>query len=446
MGARRSESESAVRGVSSCLADMGFDVDVAPGGLEIDDVAAMAAENDDHFVLVMPSADRGAEIGNQLRVRLDAFKCPRVQVVQATADLLQGLPKDGLGRSGRDSLAARLAAEFGPRLSRAGSECHPEEYYVQGLLEGSRQVLAQVISLLESHFAEHRELGENIVRQVLPHTGSALRIGVSGVPGVGKSTFIEHFAARLVDRGHRVAILAVDPSSLKSGGSIMGDKTRMPGLCRLPGVFIRPSPSGGALGGVSARTRESMTVCEAAGFDIVLVETVGVGQSETTVASMVDFFLVLMLAGAGDEIQGIKKGILELADAVAVNKADGDNAARAEEARKDYESALSLLLPPCAGWRPVVLTCSALTGRGLDEIWETVCRHRTALQASGELGAKRRRQSVAWMWDLVREGLRERFYSHPRVSRQIREAAERVAAGQSLPTEAALELLALVET
>ena len=438
-------SEDAVRGVSSCLADMGFDVDLAPGGISARDAVEMAVENGDHFILVMPCVQGKTDPAQGEDRRFEGVKVEDVQLVNIEAAAFRDLYRSSQAPEVRDALADRLAQAFAPRLSRLPAKVLSEKCYVEGLLAGNRRVLSQVITLLESRLPEHREKAEEVVRRILPNTGKALRIGISGVPGVGKSTFIERFAAKLVDGGHRVAVLAVDPSSTKSGGSIMGDKTRMSGLCRRPEVFIRPSPSGGALGGVATRTRESMTVCEAAGFDVVIVETVGVGQSETAVASMVDFFLVLMLAGAGDEIQGIKKGILELADAVAVNKADGDNLERAEEARKDYESALGLLLPPYRAWRPVVLTCSAKTGAGLDEIWETICRHRTALLASGELGAKKRKQAVAWMWDLVAEGLRERFYRHPAVGERLREMAGEVAAGRCLPTEAALKLLALAE-
>ncbi len=439
------QAENTLRSVSACMADMGFDVDIAPSGIPPDRTADMAMENGDHFILVPPFSGEQAAAEDRLITRLEELKCPGVQVVQIPADVFRGLAPGHETRVGQEFMTARLAAEFGPRLSRVPLECFSEQDCVRGLLSHSRQVLAQVISLLESRLAAHRQLAEEVVRQMLPHTGKAMRIGVSGVPGVGKSTFIERFVAGLVNRGHRVAVLAVDPSSLKSGGSIMGDKTRMSRLCRMPEVFIRPSPSGGALGGVTSRTRESMAVCEAAGFDVIVVETVGVGQSETAVASMVDFFLVLMLAGAGDEIQGIKKGILELADAVAVNKADGENVERAEEARKDYESALSLILPPYRGWRPVVLTCSAKTGAGLDDIWDVICRHHTALQASGELREKKRKQSVAWMWDLLAEGLRQRFYHNPRVGAQLKKTAGLVAGGRCLPTEGALKLLSLME-
>jgi LAO/AO transport system kinase len=245
----------------------------------------------------------------------------------------------------------------------------------------------------------------------------------------------------LVGQGHRVAVLAVDPSSARSGGSVMADKTRMERLSQRPEAFIRPSPSGGTLGGVARKTRETMLVCEAAGFDVVIVETVGVGQSETAVASMVDFFLVLLLAGAGDELQGLKKGILELADALAVNKADGDNRVRAERAAKVYELALHLLQPSSPQWSPPVLTCSALEMNGVEAIWDTVLRHRAVFGPSGELEARRRQQAVAWMWSLVEEGLKDRFARQPEVRRQLPRILHEVERGSLAPTAAADRLL-----
>jgi LAO/AO transport system kinase len=260
---------------------------------------------------------------------------------------------------------------------------------------------------------------------------------------VGKSTYIESFGLELVDQGHQVAVLAVDPSSSKSGGSIMGDKTRMERLSLEQRAFIRPSPSGGTLGGVARRTRETIVVCEAAGFDVIIVETVGVGQSETTVASMVDFFLVLMLAGAGDELQGIKKGVLELADAIAINKADGNNIENVAKAKIEYEKALNLLTPSSKIWSPPVLTCSALTMDGIDEIWQTILDYKEKLETSGELMAKRKRQALDWLWALVEEGLRERFYRNPDVKKSLSEIVKAVEKGETAPTAAAQRLLDL---
>jgi LAO/AO transport system kinase len=315
--------------------------------------------------------------------------------------------------------------------------------FVDGVIAGNRRMVAKTITLIESSLDSHQEKAKEIIDALLPGAGKAVRIGITGVPGVGKSTFIESFGMHLIGQGYRVAVLAVDPSSSKSGGSIMGDKTRMERLSLESNAFIRPSPSGGTLGGVSRRTRETMIVCEAAGFDVIIVETVGVGQSETTVASMVDFFLVLMLAGAGDELQGIKKGVLELADAIAINKADGDNVENAKKAKKEYQKALNLLTPSSKSWSPPVLTCSAIELDGIEAIWRTITDHRTTLEKSGELEDKRRKQALDWMWALVEERLRDRFYNAPKVQNALPKIIAAVQAQTIAPTAAALRLLDL---
>jgi LAO/AO transport system kinase len=315
--------------------------------------------------------------------------------------------------------------------------------YIDGVLAQNRRIVAKTITLIESSLPSHQEMAKAILDALLPNAGKAVRIGITGVPGVGKSTYIESFGLQLVKQGHRVAVLAVDPSSSKSGGSIMGDKTRMEKLSLEQQAFIRPSPTGGTLGGVARRTRETIVVCEAAGFDVIIVETVGVGQSETTVASMVDFFLVLMLAGAGDELQGIKKGILELADAIAINKADGNNIENAEKAKIEYEKALNLLTPSSSIWSPSVLTCSAVTMEGIDAIWQTILDHRKKLEISGELSDKRRKQALDWMWALVEEGLIDRFYKNPEVEKSLPQIVKSVEKGKSGPTIAAQKLLYL---
>ncbi|MCK5783156.1 MAG: methylmalonyl Co-A mutase-associated GTPase MeaB, partial [Desulfobacterales bacterium] len=284
------------------------------------------------------------------------------------------------------------------------------EYYVQGVRSGNRKALAKTITLIESSLPKHQELIAQVLDRLLPFTGKSIRLGITGVPGVGKSTFIEALGMNLVERHHRVAILAVDPSSTQSGGSIMGDKTRMEKLSVHENAFIRPSPSGGTLGGVSRKTRESLFVCEAAGFDVIVVETVGVGQSEVSVASMVDFFLVLMLAGAGDGLQGIKRGILELADAIVVNKADGDNMEKALQAQKIYADAMHLYSGTTAEWSPPVLTCSALNMTGIDSVWQTVLDYHQKLSDTGALELKRKKQSLQWMTSLLEEGLKDWFY------------------------------------
>jgi len=318
------------------------------------------------------------------------------------------------------------------------------QYYVQGVLDRNRRMLSRTITLVESGLDAHRELARTIIDRLIEHTGNAVRLGITGVPGAGKSTFIESFGTMLTQKGKRVAVLAVDPSSTRSGGSILADKTRMEKLSVNDMAFIRPSPSSGTLGGVARKTRESMLVCEAAGFDVIIVETVGVGQSETTVASMVDFFLVLMIAGAGDELQGIKKGVLEVADAIAVNKADGDNLDRAKRARKEYESALHLLTPASPNWSPPVLTCSALEATGIEEIWTTVLKHRQVMTDSGEMAEMRRRQAMEWMWFLVKEGLEDWFYNSPYVKARLPVLKKEVADGRTAPTLAADQLLAFL--
>jgi len=314
-------------------------------------------------------------------------------------------------------------------------------YYIDGVLTQDRRILAKTITLLESARADHQEQAREVLDALLPQTGKAIRLGITGVPGAGKSTFIESLGRHVTDQGYTLAVLAIDPSSRRSGGSVLADKTRMEQLSMNPAAYIRPSPAGTTLGGVARKTRESMLVCEAAGFDVIIVETVGVGQSETAVAGMVDCFLVLMLAGAGDEIQGIKKGLMELADAVAINKADGDNIQAAERARREYLSALHLLKPVSAAWSPPVLTCSALTMQGIDTIWETVLDHRVKLSATGEMQEKRRSQAVDWMWAVVEEGLREQFHAHADVRERLPEVVAKVSRGELAPGAAARELL-----
>ncbi len=315
------------------------------------------------------------------------------------------------------------------------------EYYVQGVCSGNRKMLAKTITLIESSLPKHQELITGVLDQLLPFTGNAIRLGISGVPGVGKSTFIEALGMNLVERGHRIAILAVDPSSTHSGGSIMGDKTRMEKLSTHPNAFIRPSPSGGTLGGVSRKTRESILVCEASGFDVIIVETVGVGQSEVSVSSMVDFFLLLMLAGAGDDLQGIKRGILELSDAIVINKADGDNLNKALQAKKIYADTMHLFSVDNTGWSPPVLTCSALHMTGIDEVWEMVLKHNKKLTDSGALEEKRKKQALEWMWALLEEGLKDWFYQLPEIKKLMSEARWAVEKGTTTPTAAVKKLL-----
>jgi len=319
------------------------------------------------------------------------------------------------------------------------------DYYVQGVIGRNRLVMAKTITLIESILPEHQETAQAVLDALLPHTGKAVRLGITGVPGAGKSTFIESFGTMLTEKGHRVAVLAVDPSSPRTGGSILADKTRMEKLSVNERAFIRPSPSGGTLGGVARKTRETMMICEAAGYDVILVETVGVGQSEVAVASMVDFFLVLMIAGAGDEIQGIKKGVLELADAIAVNKADGDNVERAKLARAQYETAMHLLSPPSPDWSTPVLLCSSLTGAGLEEIWGVVLKHRRIMNDKGELERKRSEQSRLWMWALVKEGLEAWFAKNAQVVNLLPLIEKEVVNGKITATSGAARILSFLQ-
>ncbi|GAA1217560.1 methylmalonyl Co-A mutase-associated GTPase MeaB [Kitasatospora nipponensis] len=315
------------------------------------------------------------------------------------------------------------------------------DQYRQGVLEGSRAWIARAITLVESTRPDHRELAQRLLVDLLPHSGDAVRIGITGVPGVGKSTFIEALGTMLTGRGHRVAVLAVDPTSSRTGGSILGDKTRMEKLAVDPNAFVRPSPTSGTLGGVARATRESMVVMEAAGYDVVLVETVGVGQSETTVAHMVDSFLLLTLARTGDQLQGIKKGVLELADLVAVNKADGPHERDAQAAARELAGALRLLQPPDAEWTPPVLTCSGRDGSGLEELWERLEQHRSLLSATGSLAAKRREQQVDWTWAMVHDQLLSQLREHPAVRRLAPDLERQVREGTLTATLAAQRIL-----
>jgi len=320
----------------------------------------------------------------------------------------------------------------------------PPSDLVRGIRAGDRATLARAITLVESKRADHRKTAHHLVQQLLPLTGQAVRLGITGAPGAGKSTTIDVLGTYLTGKGHKVAVLAVDPSSTRTGGSILGDKTRMAQLSSDPNAFVRPSPSSGTLGGVAAKTRETMLLCEAAGYDVVMVETVGIGQSETAVADMTDFFLVLMLPGAGDELQGLKKGIVELADMIAVNKADGDNTARAKLAAADYRAALNILTPQSTTWSPPVITYSALTQNGIPELWAQILAHNEKLTASGDLAARRRDQQVKWMWTMVQERLTARLRSDASVRTKLRQAEAQVAAGKLAPMLAVEQIAKLL--
>ena len=316
--------------------------------------------------------------------------------------------------------------------------------YVDGVLNCDRALLAQAITLIESLNDDHRATADAVLNELLIQNQDSIRIGITGVPGVGKSTFIESFGKQLTSLDHKVAVLAVDPTSSRTGGSILGDKTRMQELSRDKNAFIRPSPTSGTLGGVTRVTRETIVLCEAAGFDVILVETVGVGQSEIMVSQMVDFFLALMLPGAGDELQGIKKGILEIADMIAVNKADGEMKNAANRAVMEYQHALDILNPKSANWKPRSLSCSAYTGDGLIAIWETICDYKRLLKDAGEWQEKRKSQQVEWMWAIIRERILSKIETNEKVQSLVPQLELQVAESKLTPALAALEILTVI--
>jgi LAO/AO transport system kinase len=317
--------------------------------------------------------------------------------------------------------------------------------YVKGIRSGDRTVLSQAITLIESSKDEYRKTGQDVLEACLPHTGQSVRIGITGVPGVGKSTFIEAMGQHLISQGKKLAVLTIDPSSSRSKGSILGDKTRMPVLSSSENAYIRPSPTSGTLGGVAQKTRETVLLCEAAGYDTIFIETVGVGQSETTVHSMTDFFLLLMLAGAGDELQGIKRGIMEMADLIVINKAEGDNMNPAKCAKREYENALSLFPPSPSGWKPKVLTCSALHQKGIEEIWNEIELYLERTKENSYFTTRRQEQSTHWMYETIHQRLREQFHSHPDVKAQINRIEKKVLARKITSYRAAEELVSLFE-
>jgi len=335
----------------------------------------------------------------------------------------------------------RRMSETTPIQPRRARQLSVEDY-VNGVRAGDRALLARAITLVESQSLRHEAQAQAVLHDLLPFTGMAKRVGITGVPGVGKSTFIEFLGCHLVDRGQKIAVLTIDPTSSRSGGSILGDKTRMDRLCQCPDAFIRPSPSGLSLGGVARRTRETMLLCEAAGFDTIIVETVGVGQTEIALRSMVDFFLLLLLPGAGDELQGIKKGIVEMADLVALNKADGDNRILAERARQDQSAALHYLRPATPEWPAEVMLCAGLTGEGVPQIWERVEMFYATLAPKGVIARRRQEQSLTWLHDLLLDELQRRFYHDPRVTARLADTRQALLRGEITAVRAAESLLA----
>ncbi len=317
------------------------------------------------------------------------------------------------------------------------------EDYVDGILEGNRTILSRAITLIESTKSEHQDLAQEIIEKCLPKTGDSIRIGITGVPGVGKSTFIETLGNIITDKGRKLAVLAIDPSSTKTRGSILGDKTRMETLANNPDAFIRPSPTAGSLGGVARKTRETIYLCEAAGYDTIFIETVGVGQSETAVHSMVDFFLLLMLAGAGDELQGIKRGIMEMADAIAINKTDESPEKNVQQAVREYRNALHLYPPSESGWNPKVTTCSALENKGVEDIWDLILDYISVTGRNGYFDDQRNRQAKHWMYETINNRLQDAFYNDPGIIKELKSIEEKVLKGEISSFKAAQKLLEL---
>ena len=327
------------------------------------------------------------------------------------------------------------------RIKRNRKKPLTAEQYIDGILEGNITILSKAITLVESLLEEHHEMAQAIIEKCLPHSGKSVRIGITGVPGAGKSTFIESFGKKITSWGHKLAVLAIDPSSERSKGSILGDKTRMIELSCDPDAFIRPSPSAGSLGGVARKTRESVILCEAAGFDTIFIETVGVGQSETAVHSMVDFFLLLMISGAGDELQGIKRGIMEMANMIVINKADGSNIEKAMQAQAQYQSAMHLFPPAASGWAPQSLMASSLEKKGMEEIWEAINSYMTLTKENGFFQQNRQEQTKFWMYETINETLQNNFYSNPLIKPLLKEYENKVASDKISSFVAARELL-----
>lgn len=349
--------------------------------------------------------------------------------------------KSALHESEGSRPATGINSDAAKRIKRLRRKEVDVEKLYQQIIQGDQSALSRGITLIENANIRHQEKAGELIEKCLPHANASLRIGITGVPGVGKSTFIEAFGGFLADHGNKVAVLAVDPTSTVSGGSILGDKTRMETLVNNRNAYIRPSPSGDSLGGVARKTRETIILCEAAGFNIILIETVGVGQSETTVHSMTDFFLLLKLAGAGDELQGIKRGIMEMADAIVINKADGENKRPAEKARAEFRRALHLYPPKDGGWKPEVLLCSAIFKEGIQEIWELIGKYEKGQKKNGFFGRKRREQNKFWLVQTINDHLKSRFYSTPKIKKLLKKKLEELDNNETTPFEAAAFLL-----
>ncbi|MDR1132600.1 MAG: methylmalonyl Co-A mutase-associated GTPase MeaB [Synergistaceae bacterium] len=375
-------------------------------------------------------------LDNQAALHRDGAKRPEWTPEDGGAEFASRV-MDGVSAEG--ALLPRAEHPVPKRRELTAADC------VSGVLSGSRTILSRAITLVESNLPVHAETSSRVIKEILPHTGKSTRVGITGVPGAGKSTFIDVLGNRLCEAGHKVAVLAVDPSSSVTKGSILGDKTRMERLSRHRNAFIRPSPSGGTLGGVTRKSRETMLLCEAAGYDVILVETVGVGQSEAAVRSMVDFFLLMVITGAGDELQGIKKGVMELADAILINKADGNNALKANTTRAEYDRILHFLRPATEGWETKAHTCSAAAGSGIGEIWGVIENFMKTVKASGVFAERRKQQTLSWVYTMVEDYIKQKFYGCEAVAKERSSVESRVTSGALSATEAASELIGLYE-
>lgn len=430
--------------------DLGFDVDIILEGLTPEMAVKMTVENDAHVICLANINVKDISTLKSMHTILGETCSENVHIIGIGE--VSPAERNQLIQTGLTDIFA-----YGPTLSKSvgnlinrlvSSDIVPQgpEECIAGVLARDRCMIAKTISIIESRAAGHQAIAQHIIDGLYPHTGNAVRIGVTGIPGAGKSTFIESFGMQLLEHGRQVAVLAIDPSSSISGGSLLGDKSRMARLSADPRAFIRPSPSGGALGGAADKTRETMMVCEAAGFDVILVETVGVGQTEIAVASMVDFFLLLLVAGAGDRYQGIKKGIIEMVDAIVITKADGDNIENANAARQEYTEALSQLKPETPHWRPPVVTCSAHDSEMVMDVWRIISQYVERLSDTGELAEKRARQSVDWMMAMIDQGLMHQFRKNPQVGRILDSVLRAIETGSISAEEAAQQLLEAYET
>lgn len=432
------------------FADFGFDVDISLDALTPERAVKMAVDNDAHIICLTDINEKNV---SSLKSVHEIFRktCEENIHIIAIGDVSPAsrarfTPNGQIDIFAWGPTFSKSVGQLIDRLASGDIVQQSAERCITGVLARDRCMIAKTISIIESKAADHLAVAQKIIEGLYPHAGNAVRIGVTGIPGSGKSTFIESLGMQLLDMGHRVAVLPIDPSSSIRGGSILGDKTRMARLSADSRAFIRPSPSGGILGGVADKTREAMMVCEAAGFDVILLETVGVGQTEIAVASMVDFSLLLLVAGAGDRYQGIKKGIIEMVDAIVITKADGDNIENANAARQEYTKALRLLRPESSHWRPPVVTCSAHDPKKVRDVWHVISQYINRLSDTGELTEKRARQSVDWMLTMVDQGLMQQFLKNARVGRILDSLLGAIEAGNISAEEAAKQLLKAYDT